>query len=54
MKSQKLMAMRNFAWFGGHALGYASLVIKWCMTRLEMENGHQKDMCYNEIGSCAQ
>jgi hypothetical protein len=24
------------------------------MARLVVENGHQKDMCYSEIGQCAQ
>ena len=29
-------------------------IFKWYMARLVGKNGHQKDMCYNEIGLCAQ
>jgi hypothetical protein len=25
-------------------------MIEWYVTRLEGKNGHQKDVCYNEIG----
>lgn len=24
---------------------------KWCMTRLVVQNKHQKDMCYDEVGT---
>lgn len=30
------------------------LVIEWYMTKLELKNMHQKDMCYYEIELCAQ
>ena len=31
-----------------------TLVFEWCMTRLVVNNKHQQDFCYNEIGMCAQ
>ena len=29
-------------------------LFEWCMARIVVKNGHQKDTCYNEIGLCAQ
>ena len=33
---------------------YANLHLSGCTAGLVVKNGHQKDMCYNEIGLCAQ
>ena len=29
-------------------------IIEWYMTTLVIRKGHHKDMCYDEIGLCAQ
>ena len=29
-------------------------MLERCMARIALKNGHQKDMCYDEIGLCAQ
>jgi hypothetical protein len=29
-------------------------ILEWYTARLMVKNGHQKDMCYDEIGLCAQ
>jgi hypothetical protein len=31
-----------------------TLVFKWCMVRCKSKNEDQKDVCFKEIGLCAQ
>ena len=31
-----------------------TFTVEWYMARLVVKNGHQKDMCHNEGGVCAQ
>lgn len=33
---------------------YWMCVVEWYITRLVIENGHVHDVCYDEIGLCAQ
>lgn len=33
---------------------YIRVGYEWCMARLAGKNGHQKDLCFEEMGECAQ
>ena len=36
------------------ALLHWTHAFEWCMARIVIKNRHQNDMCYNDIGLCAQ